>query len=46
MKQFKVKMWVGASPTKVTVTAQNSANALAVVRKLYPTAKVINAKQD
>ena len=46
MKQYKVKMWVGAIPTKVVVTAQSSINALLVARKLYPTAKVISAKED
>ena len=45
MKQYKVKMWVQANPTQVVVTAQNSANALQVARKLYPMAKVINAKE-
>ena len=45
MKQYVVKMWVGANPTKVVVTAQNSANAMMVASKLYPMAKVINAKE-
>ncbi len=45
MKQFKVKMWVGANPTEVIVTAKNSANAMQVARNLYPLAKIIKAKE-
>ncbi len=45
MKQFKVKMWVGANPTEVTVTAKNSPNAMQVARNLYPMAKIIKAKE-
>ena len=44
MKQFKVKIWLGANPTEVTVTAKNSLNAMQVAKKLFPVAKVINAK--
>lgn len=43
MKQYRVKMWVGANPTEVVVTAQNSANAMQIARKLYPMARVISA---
>lgn len=43
MKPFKVKMWVGSSPTEVVVTAMNSANALSIARKLYPNARIISA---
>lgn len=45
MRQFIVKMWVGSNPTQVAVTAMNSANALSIARKLYPTARVISARQ-
>lgn len=44
MQQFRVKMWVGSSPTEVMITAANSANAMLIARKLYPMARVINAK--
>jgi len=44
MQQFRVKLWVGSSPTQVVVTAANSANALSIARKLYPTARVISAR--
>lgn len=43
MKQYKVRIWLGASPTEVQVTAMNSANALYIARKLYPMARVIGA---
>lgn len=46
MTQFKVYMWVGASKTDVVVTAQNSAHAMQVARKLFPMAIVINAKKQ
>ena len=45
MKQYRVKMWIDANPTEVVVTAQNSANALSVARKMFPMAKVIKAKE-
>lgn len=45
MKQYRVKIWVEANPTEVVVTAQNSANALTVARKLYPMAKAYSAKE-
>ena len=38
-------MWVGANPTEVLVTAQNSANAMQVARKLYPMAKIVASKE-
>lgn len=41
MKQFKVKVWLGSINTNVSVTATNSAQALSVARKLYPTARII-----
>jgi hypothetical protein len=41
MKQFKVKIWVSSIPSTVSVTAANSAQALSVARKLYPTARVV-----
>lgn len=44
MQQFRVKMWVGSSPTEVTVTAANSANALSIARKLYPMARIYGAQ--
>lgn len=43
MKQYKVRIWVGSSPTEVIVTAANSANALSIARRLYPNARVVNA---
>lgn len=43
MKQYKVRMWIGSSLTHVTVAAYNSAGALSIARKLYPTARVISA---
>lgn len=43
MKQFKVRLWVGSSPTQITVSAMNSAHALSIARQLYPQARVISA---
>ncbi len=45
MKQFKVKIWVGGSPSEVLVKAANSANALRIAKTLYPTVRVIFARQ-
>lgn len=44
MKPFKVRIWVGSSPSEVTVTAANSANALRIAKSLYPMARVISAR--
>jgi hypothetical protein len=44
MKQFKVKIWVGSSPSEVIVPAANSANALRIAKNLYPMARVISAR--
>lgn len=46
MKQYKVKMWIGANKTEISVTAQNSPNAMQIARKLFPSANVISAKSD
>ncbi|WP_415060946.1 hypothetical protein [Flavobacterium sp.] len=43
MKQFNVRIWLGSTPTIVMITATNSAQALSVARKLYPTARVVSA---
>jgi len=43
MKQYKVRIWIGASPSEVLVVAMSSANALSIARKLYPMARVIGA---
>ena len=45
MKQYKVRLWIGYSPTEVTVMAFNSAGALSVARKIYPMARVIGATE-
>lgn len=45
MKQYKVRIWVGSSPSEVVVAAANSANALRIARTLYPSARIINARQ-
>ncbi|WP_417356202.1 hypothetical protein [Flavobacterium sp.] len=45
MKQYKVRIWVGSSPSEILVTALSSANALSVTKKLYPTARVIGASE-
>lgn len=44
MKQYKVKMWIGANKTEILVTAQNSPNAMHIARQLFPSANVISAK--
>jgi hypothetical protein len=44
MKQYKVKMWIGANKTEISVTAQNSPNAMQIARQLFPSANVISAK--
>lgn len=45
IKLFTVKMWLGAIPTQIVINADNSAQALVIARKMYPTAKIISAKE-
>jgi hypothetical protein len=39
-KIFSVELWFGASPTSTIVTANNSAQAVDIVRKMFPKATV------
>lgn len=45
IKLFRVKMWLGGIPTQIVVNAGNSAQALVLARKMYPTAKIISARE-
>jgi len=44
MKKFIVNLWIASSPSQITVTAMNSANAQYIARKLYPMARIISAR--
>jgi len=41
MKNFRVKIWVGSTPSYIMVAANNSAAAISIARRLYPNARVV-----
>lgn len=45
MKQYIVKIWIGATKSEVVITADSSPSALRVARLLFAGAIVISAKK-
>ncbi|ESU19390.1 hypothetical protein FCR2A7T_20040 [Flavobacterium cauense R2A-7] len=37
---YKVKIWVGAIPSEIIVSAGNSATAILLAKKMFPNARV------
>jgi len=39
-KSFKVKIWIGAIPSEIIVSAGNSATAILLAKKMFPNIRV------
>ena len=39
-KSFKVKIWFGAIPSEIIISASNSAAAILLAKKMFPNARV------
>ena len=42
---YKVKIWVGAIPSEIILSAGNSATAILLAKKMFPNIRIINASK-
>lgn len=45
MKRYNVEIWYGPQKTKLVLMAHNSAQAISLAKKVYPTGRVISAQE-
>lgn len=43
MKSFQVEIWFGSQRTNLVLQAHNSAQAISIAKKVYPSGRVIKA---
>ena len=41
---YKIKIWVGAIPSEIILSAGNSATAILLAKKIFPNVKVVSTK--
>lgn len=42
---YRVKIWVGAIPSEIILSAGNSATAILLAKKMFPNVRVVNASK-
>lgn len=45
MKSFHVEVWFAEQKTKLVLQAHNSAQAISIAKKVYPSGRVISARE-
>lgn len=43
MKSFQIEIWFGSQKTSLVLQAYNSAQAISIAKKVYPSGRVIKA---
>lgn len=45
MKSFAIEVWYGPQRASIVLSAANAAQAILLAKKIYPTARVVSAKE-
>lgn len=45
MKSFRVEVWYGANKTDLGLTAGNPAHAMVIAKRVYPSGRVVAARE-
>lgn len=45
MKSFQVQVWFGSQKTNLVLQAHNTAQAISIAKKVYPSGRVISARE-
>lgn len=45
MKSYNVQIWYGSQKTKLVLMAHNTAEAISLAKKVYPSGRVISAQE-
>lgn len=45
MKNFKIEIWFSGQKTDLVLTAANSAHAITLAKKVYPSGRVVAARE-